>query len=115
MPASGAVATIGAGRDFEDGPVAEPGCHSDGIFRLAGIMIEFEGPVALQHLPNLVDGDSVTIVVWEGKEREVGDGNRRAEHFGTAVDRKKRGHGLVIFREEDCQDPSRDRRISRIF
>jgi hypothetical protein len=48
-------------------------------------------------------------------QREVGDGNRRAEHFGTAVDRKQRGHQSIVLREKDRQDPGRDRRIGRIF
>lgn len=108
MPTPRPVAAIGARCDVQHRAVIEAGGCADGVFSLAIITIEFEGPVALQHVPNLVDGDFVAIVVRERKEREVGDGHRHAEQFGTAVDRKERGHGLVIFREQDGQDTCRD-------
>ena len=69
--------------------VAKARGNADGVFHFAGGAVEFEGPVLLEYRPHLIDVHKVAAVAGEGVDREIGDGNRRAEYLGTTVNRQE--------------------------
>lgn len=72
--------------------VAKAGGDANRVFGFRGGPVEFELPVPLQYVPYLIDIHEIAEVLWEGMDREIGDGDRGTEPFRLAVDRKERAH-----------------------
>ena len=92
MATACAVAAVRRGADVKRRAVAKTCRHADGVFHFAGGAVELKGPVLLEHLPHLKDVHKIAAVIGKGMDREVGNGDRRAEHFGTTVDRQEGAH-----------------------